>query len=48
MRNMICVSCRKRHHEDCPGDSWCDCQHLPSQEAAEAPAETPLSWVRQG
>jgi hypothetical protein len=26
---MICVPCRERHHEDCPGGTWCDCQHLP-------------------
>ena len=45
---MICVECRQRDHEDCRGGTWCDCQHLPSQEATEAPAETALSWVRQG
>ncbi|HEX3962852.1 MAG TPA: hypothetical protein VHZ03_40505 [Trebonia sp.] len=26
---MICVQCRGRHHEDCAGGTWCDCQHLP-------------------
>jgi hypothetical protein len=34
---MICVACRRRHHEDCPGGTWCDCQHLP---AAGTPAGT--------
>jgi hypothetical protein len=36
---MICVACRRRHHEDCPGGTWCDCQHLPApgtQASAEA------------
>jgi len=57
---MICVACRKRHHEDCPGGNWCDCQHLPAPAADAAgaagegsdadrlPAESALSWVRQG
>ena len=45
--NMICVPCRKRRHEECPGGTWCDCQHLPPRETAET-AEPPLSWVRQG
>ena len=48
---MICLKCRQRHHEDCPGGSWCDCQHQPTaeaQEAHEVPAGTALSWVRQG
>ncbi len=27
--HMICVHCRGQHHEDCPGGTWCDCQHLP-------------------
>jgi len=34
---MICVACRQRHHEDCPGGTWCDCQHLPAA-GAELPA----------
>jgi hypothetical protein len=41
---MICVPCRERRHEDCPGGTWCDCQHLPPREAAEPP----LGWIRQG
>ena len=47
---MICVECRQRHHEDCPGGTWCDCQHQPPPEAqaAERAAESALSWVRQG
>jgi hypothetical protein len=54
---MVCVACRKRHHEDCPGGNWCDCQHLPAPAAGAAgegsdadrvPAESALSWVRQG
>ncbi|MGI5327747.1 hypothetical protein [Actinomadura nitritigenes] len=24
---MICRSCRERHHGECRGGSWCDCQH---------------------
>jgi hypothetical protein len=45
---MICVCCRHQHHEDCPGGTWCDCQHLPPPEAAETAAEPAMSWVRQG
>jgi hypothetical protein len=45
---MICVECRHRQHEDCRGGTWCDCQHKPAPEAAEAEAEPALSWVRQG
>lgn len=26
---MICDPCRQRHHDDCPGGTWCDCQHRP-------------------
>ena len=33
---MICLECRQRHHEDCRGGNWCDCQHQPSPEAQEA------------
>lgn len=28
---MICSSCRVQHHEDCKGDTWCDCQHRVKQ-----------------
>jgi len=45
---MICIDCRQRHHEDCRGGNWCDCQHQPSPEKPEMPAESALSWVRQG
>ena len=51
---MICVECRQRHHDACPGGSWCDCQHQPSptaqqtQETQETQGEPALSWVRQG
>ncbi|HEX3715576.1 MAG TPA: hypothetical protein VHV09_22480 [Trebonia sp.] len=48
---MICVACRRRHHQDCPEGTWCDCQHQPAQEgrqAGDAAAEPALSWVRQG
>lgn len=40
MGDMICRSCRERHHEDCRGGSWCDCQHKPGSgaPAAGAPA----------
>ncbi|MEU5879349.1 hypothetical protein [Spirillospora sp. NPDC047279] len=41
---MICRACRDRHHDDCRGGSWCDCQHLsgpatPEQRDAEKDAE---------
>lgn len=26
---MICTGCRRMFHEDCPGGTWCDCQHDP-------------------
>jgi hypothetical protein len=45
---MICVDCRHRHHHDCPGGTWCDCQHQPLPEAPVTESETALSWVRQG
>ena len=45
---MICVDCRRRHHQDCPGGTWCDCQHQPPPELPAAAGETALSWVRQG
>jgi hypothetical protein len=45
---MICVDCRRRHHQDCPGGTWCDCQHQPSPQTQAAENETALSWVRQG
>jgi hypothetical protein len=44
---MICVACKARHHEDCPGGSWCDCQHLPAPgtgtatEADASPGDNP-------
>jgi hypothetical protein len=54
---MICVACRRRHHEDCPGGNWCDCQHLPAVRAASGaaggadtaqPAEPAMNWIHQG
>jgi hypothetical protein len=45
---MICVECRRRHHGDCRGGNWCDCQHQPAAEAQQAQAGLALSWVRQG
>ncbi|HEY3878755.1 MAG TPA: hypothetical protein VGM12_09160 [Trebonia sp.] len=45
---MICVECRRHHHDDCPGGTWCDCQHQPSREPGQAPAEPAMTWVRQG
>jgi len=45
---MICVDCRRRQHQDCPGGNWCDCQHHVPQETDEHPAESAMSWVRQG
>lgn len=24
---MICPSCKAGQHADCPGGTWCDCQH---------------------
>jgi hypothetical protein len=44
---MVCVPCRERHHEDCPGGNWCDCQHLPPRQA-ESETEPTLGWIRQG
>ena len=44
---MICVPCRTVHHDDCPGGTWCDCQHLPPQQTATE-AEPTLGWIRQG
>ncbi|MDA0646914.1 MULTISPECIES: hypothetical protein [Nonomuraea] len=41
---MICDSCKDRRHDDCRGGSWCDCQHLPAEEAQESE----LDWPRQG
>jgi len=53
---MICQSCRDRHHKECRGGSWCDCQHqqapaTPGQRderAENAPAEPKVNWKRQG
>jgi len=47
---MICVPCRKQHHEECPGGTWCDCQHMPrvGQPGTQPATEPPLSWLRQG
>ncbi|MFY9928061.1 MAG: hypothetical protein WAK82_08675 [Streptosporangiaceae bacterium] len=45
---MICMSCRKREHEECPGGTWCDCQHQPSPLTGRAGAEPTLTWIRQG
>ncbi|MFB9881510.1 hypothetical protein ACFFMN_26600 [Planobispora siamensis] len=41
---MICDKCKDSRHEECPGGSWCDCQHQP----ADVPRESPLDWPRQG
>jgi hypothetical protein len=38
------VSCQDQQHDDCPGGTWCDCQHLPPQ----LPPEPGLGWIRQG
>ena len=48
--DMICVPCRERHHEECPGGTWCDCQHLPpaGQPGTQPGTEPSLSWLRQG
>lgn len=27
---MICKECRNQTHRNCPGDTWCDCQHRTS------------------
>jgi hypothetical protein len=44
MGGVICTACRDRRHDDCQGDSWCDCQH----KELERPTEPPYGWVRQG
>lgn len=34
---MVCVSCKTKKHELCPGGTWCDCQcwaPIPSQTAS--------------
>jgi len=48
---MICAHCRERHHEDCPGGTWCDCQHMFSADSEHDPehaGEPALTWIRQG
>jgi hypothetical protein len=37
---VICEACRERRHEDCPGPTWCYCQHRPPQRPVE-PATGP-------
>jgi len=41
---MICSSCRQQHHEECPGGTWCDCQHR----QPDPRTEPRLGWIRQG
>ncbi|WP_278247234.1 hypothetical protein [Thermostaphylospora chromogena] len=41
---MICENCKDRRHEECPGGSWCDCQH----QVEDRPSEPPVDWLRQG
>ena len=36
---MICVACKVRSHEDCPGGTWCDCQHQPAAGGEASPEE---------
>ncbi|MES9609435.1 MULTISPECIES: hypothetical protein [Actinomadura] len=43
---MICPSCRERHHEECRGGSWCDCQHRPGSAAPASGA--PAAGRRPG
>lgn len=43
---MICRHCRDHHHHNCPGGTWCDCQHQPTtppagDEQAEADENGP-------
>jgi hypothetical protein len=53
---MICEACRDRRHGDCPGGTWCDCQHKTPEgddaAAAESDAdegpEPKVNWLRQG
>jgi hypothetical protein len=41
---MVCPDCRAQKHTECPGGTWCDCQHKqPAQ-----PSEARLGWIRQG
>ena len=51
---MICEACRERRHGDCPGGTWCDCQHrppegkdVPESDADDGP-EPKVNWLRQG
>ncbi|HEY5351245.1 MAG TPA: hypothetical protein VIK57_02215, partial [Streptosporangiaceae bacterium] len=47
---MVCPSCRDQHHAECPGGTWCDCQHQPLSALPAPPPPSPrsLSWLRQG
>jgi hypothetical protein len=44
MNTMVCLSCREQRHDECPGGTWCDCQHQPPAREAEPR----LGWIRQG
>ncbi|MBO2462416.1 hypothetical protein [Actinomadura violacea] len=35
---MICQSCRERHHAECRGGSWCDCQHKAAPATPSGPS----------
>ncbi|MFC4590400.1 hypothetical protein [Sphaerisporangium corydalis] len=41
---MICAECKDDRHDECPGGSWCDCQHRPSDE----PHEPAPAWPNSG
>ena len=50
---MICKPCCDRHHEECKGGSWCDCQHQPVRTKGKrddgVPSGEPgVNWRRQG
>ncbi|WP_283244534.1 hypothetical protein [Microbispora sp. H11081] len=44
---MICTACADHRHDDCPGGSWCDCQHQDPDEQ-DHEAEPPENWMRKG
>ena len=45
---MVCTHCREQQHAECPGGTWCDCQHLPLSALPQPADQESLSWVRQG
>jgi hypothetical protein len=38
---MICTPCADRNHGECPGGTWCECQHQPPRTVYVPYARTP-------